>query len=129
VLCSGHEPRGGKIILEKAISRLPVRQSLREADTPLRDELAIQDHLLLAKIEDCAPSQVTELARSSPYGVTAGAGIEAHLWRLAIAPSVRYTHWGRNSPSVGGPYAPFQNQVAVLAGFSFSTGSLSPSTL
>ena len=71
----------------------------------------------------------TELARSSPYGVTAGAGIETHLWRLAIAPSVRYTHWSRNSPSFGGPYAPFQNQVAVLGGFSFSTGSLSPSTL
>jgi len=55
----------------------------------------------------------------SPYGVTAGAGIEAHLWRLAIAPSVRYTHWGRYSPTVAGAVVPFENQVEVLAGFSF----------
>ncbi len=55
---------------------------------------------------------------SSPYGVTAGAGIETHLWKLAIAPSLRYTHWGPTS----GPYdsfVSFQNQVAVLAGVSF----------
>jgi hypothetical protein len=58
------------------------------------------------------------LIGSSPYGVTAGAGIETHLWRLAIAPSVRYTHWGPESgPFVG--FVPFQNQVAVLSGFSF----------
>ena len=58
------------------------------------------------------------LIGSSPYGVTAGAGIETHLWRMAIAPSVRYTHWG---PISGSSYSfvPFQNQVAVLAGFSF----------
>ena len=61
----------------------------------------------------------TELAGSSPRGVTGGAGIETHLWRMAIAPSVRYTHWGRNSITFSGPLAPLQNQVAVLAGFSF----------
>jgi hypothetical protein len=55
----------------------------------------------------------------SPHGVTAGAGIEMHWWRLAIAPSVRYTHWGRYSPPVAGALVPFENQVAVLAGFSF----------
>jgi hypothetical protein len=55
----------------------------------------------------------------SPHGVTAGAGIETHFWRMAIAPSVRYTHWGPYSPPVAGALAPFQNQVAVLAGFSF----------
>jgi hypothetical protein len=55
----------------------------------------------------------------SPYGITGGVGIEMHLWRLAIAPSVRYTHWGRYSPNVEGAIEPFQNQVAVLAGFSF----------
>ncbi len=55
----------------------------------------------------------------SPYGVTAGAGIEMHYWRLAIAPSVRYTHWGSYAPPVAGALAPFQNQVALLAGFSF----------
>jgi len=55
----------------------------------------------------------------SSYGVTAGAGIEAHWWRMAIAPSVRYTHWGRYSPAVAGAIVPFENQVAVLAGLSF----------
>ena len=60
-----------------------------------------------------------ELAGSSAYGITAGVGIEAHLWRLAIAPSVRYTHWGPNSLPIAGPLVPFQNQVSVLAGFSF----------
>jgi hypothetical protein len=63
--------------------------------------------------------QATGLTGSPPYGVTAGVGIEAHLWRLAIAPTVRYTHWGRNPLPFAGPFAPFQNQVAVFAGFSF----------
>jgi hypothetical protein len=57
------------------------------------------------------------LIGSSPYGVTAGVGIEMHLWRLAIAPAVRYTHWGPNS-SPFASFVTFQNQVAVLAGFS-----------
>ncbi len=55
----------------------------------------------------------------SPYGITAGAGIETHFWRLAISPSVRYTHWGRYSPPVAGALVPFENQVAVFTGFSF----------
>ena len=58
------------------------------------------------------------LIGSSPYGVTAGVGIEARLRRLAIAPSVRYTHWGPDSGPFEG-FVPFQNQVAVLSGFSF----------
>ena len=57
------------------------------------------------------------LIGSSPYGVTAGVGIEARLWRLAIAPSVRYTHWGPNSAFDS--FVPFQNQAAVLSGFTF----------
>lgn len=57
------------------------------------------------------------LLGSSPYGVTAGVGIETHLWRLAIAPAVRYTHWGPNSSSFSS-FVPFQNQVTLLAGFS-----------
>jgi hypothetical protein len=60
----------------------------------------------------------TELIGSSPYGVTAGAGIETRVWRLAIAPAVRYTHWGRNSLNLT-DFVPFQNQVEALAGFSF----------
>jgi hypothetical protein len=60
----------------------------------------------------------TELTGSSPYGVTAGAGIETRVWRLAIAPAVRYTHWDRNSFNFP-DFVPFQNQVEALAGFSF----------
>ena len=55
----------------------------------------------------------------SPYGIAAGAGIETHFWRLAISPLVRYTHWGRYSPTVAGALVPFQNQVALFTGFSF----------
>ncbi len=58
------------------------------------------------------------LLGSSTYGVTAGVGIETHLWRIAIAPAVRYTHWGPNSSEFAS-FVPFQNQVAVLSGFSF----------
>jgi hypothetical protein len=54
----------------------------------------------------------------SSYGVTAGAGIETHLWRFAIAPSVRYTHWGPFLPNFPGAIMPLQNQVAALVGFS-----------
>jgi hypothetical protein len=55
----------------------------------------------------------------SPYGVTAGVGIEKHVWRLAIAPSVRFTHWGRYAPVFVGNLVPFENQVEVFSGFSF----------
>jgi hypothetical protein len=58
------------------------------------------------------------LLGSSPYGVTAGVGIEAHWWRIAIAPAVRYTHWGPDSGAFAS-FVPFQNQVEVLSGFSF----------
>jgi hypothetical protein len=58
------------------------------------------------------------LLGSSPYGVTAGVGIETHVWRLAVAPAVRYTHWAPNAGS-GFSFAGFQNQVAALAGVSF----------
>lgn len=54
---------------------------------------------------------------SSLYGVTAGAGVETHLRRLAIAPAVRFTHWGPNNSSFSS-FVPYQNQLAVLAGFS-----------
>jgi hypothetical protein len=58
----------------------------------------------------------TALSGSSPFGVTAGAGIETHFRRLAIAPVVRYTYWGRNSL---GSAQPFRNQIEVVGGFSF----------
>ena len=55
----------------------------------------------------------------SPFGVTAGIGIETHFRRLKIAPVVRYTYWGRNSLDFPGAFLSFRNQVEVLGGFSF----------
>lgn len=57
------------------------------------------------------------LLGSSPYGVTAGVGVETHWRRVGIAPAVRYTHWGPNSTSFAS-FESFQNQLAVLAAFS-----------
>jgi hypothetical protein len=54
---------------------------------------------------------------ASPYGATAGLGIETHFRRVKIAPAVRYTYWGPNSPVP--PYLPIRNQVELLAGFFF----------
>lgn len=54
----------------------------------------------------------------SPHGVTAGVGVEKRVWRLDVAPSVRYTHWGRFAPNFLGAIQPLQNQVMLLAGFS-----------
>lgn len=55
----------------------------------------------------------------SPYGVTAGAGIETHLRRLKIAPAVRYTHWGANSPETETALQSYRSQLELLGGFSF----------
>jgi hypothetical protein len=51
----------------------------------------------------------------SPFGPTAGAGIETHFRRLKIAPEVRYTYWG---PEFGPP-VPRRSQTELLAGFFF----------
>lgn len=56
---------------------------------------------------------------TSPYGVAAGVGVERRVWRMAIAPSVRFTHWDRPSPGYSGDLVPFQNQVEFLAGAAF----------
>jgi Outer membrane protein beta-barrel domain len=61
----------------------------------------------------------TELTGTSPYGVTAGAGIETHFGRVKIALGVRYTHWGQNAPNYPGTLLPYRNQAALLAGFFF----------
>jgi len=56
----------------------------------------------------------------SNYGVTLGAGVEAHLLRLKIAPQLRYTRWASDntSPSLILPLTN-QNQVELLVGLSF----------
>lgn len=55
----------------------------------------------------------------SSNGVAFGAGVETRLWKLSIAPTVRYTRWAEDRKV--NPDAPFtaQNQVAILVGFSF----------
>ena len=56
------------------------------------------------------------LTTPSPYGAVAAAGIEAHFHRLGIAPSVRFTRWGRdNSPEP----TVRRNQSELLVRFSF----------
>jgi hypothetical protein len=55
---------------------------------------------------------------ASPFGVTAGAGIETHFRRLKIAPVLRYTYWGPNAGEYGA-FVPFRNQLEVLGEFYF----------
>lgn len=61
-------------------------------------------------------TRLEELTGSSAFGVTAGAGFETHFRRLAIAPVVRYTYWGRNSPDFPRAFLSFRNQIEVLGG-------------
>ena len=58
------------------------------------------------------------LTSSSPYGVTAASGIEFRLGSAKVSPSVRYTHWGRDTGSITGPTVT-QNQAVFLLGLSF----------
>ncbi len=53
----------------------------------------------------------------SIYGVTVGAGLEAHFHALRIAPAVRYTYWGPDSPR--GQTQTLRNEADLLVGFSF----------
>lgn len=59
----------------------------------------------------------------SGYGFTTGAGLEIHIRRINIAPTLRYTRWGADARGFGVPTA--QNQVELLVGFSYPTTSLS----
>jgi hypothetical protein len=56
----------------------------------------------------------------SSHGFTAGVGLEAHAWKLRIAPQVRYSRWARDRRS---PYsfAPstVPDQAEFLVGISF----------
>ena len=58
------------------------------------------------------------LTSSSPYGVTAAAGIEFRVGSAKISPSVRYTHWGPDTGFITGPTVT-QNQAVFLLGLSF----------
>ena len=58
------------------------------------------------------------LTSSSPYGVMAAAGIEFRVGSAKISPSVRYTHWGRDTGFITGPTVT-QNQAVFLLGLAF----------
>jgi hypothetical protein len=58
---------------------------------------------------------LAEASDASPYGVSAGAGLQMRAGPMKIAPGVRYTHWA-DRRDFGGP---FRNQAEVLVGFSF----------
>jgi hypothetical protein len=55
----------------------------------------------------------------SNYGIAIGAGAEAFVWKLRIAPVVRYLRWARDQDV--GPVAPSTapDQVELLLGVSF----------
>jgi hypothetical protein len=53
----------------------------------------------------------------SHYGFTAGAGVEVRMWKLRIAPALRYSRWANDSfPPIAPSTAP--NQVAILVSLS-----------
>jgi hypothetical protein len=58
------------------------------------------------------------LTSSSPYGVVAAAGVEFRVGSAKISPSVRYTHWGRDTPLTTGATVT-RNQAVFLLGLSF----------
>jgi hypothetical protein len=56
------------------------------------------------------------------YGATAGAGVEYSWKRLKISPTVRFTHWGPETPRIPGGHGVsgvFRNQLQFLVGVSF----------
>ena len=58
-----------------------------------------------------------ELTFASPFGVTAGAGVELRLRQMRIGPGIRDTHWAADR-GLGGQKTS-RNQVELLCGFSF----------
>jgi len=55
----------------------------------------------------------------STRGITAGAGIEAPLWKLNVAPQLRYTRWAADSGHSEFMPSTKQDQLEVLVSFSF----------
>ncbi len=65
-------------------------------------------------------------AASSSYGhylanagATAGLGVEGSLWRMHIAPEVRFVHWGHDAADAGPFYQSKRNQAQFLLGLSY----------
>ncbi len=56
-------------------------------------------------------------ANPSNYGITGGAGVEAHLGKLKISPALRYTRWAKDPSSQDGPRT-IPNRAEILVAFS-----------
>jgi hypothetical protein len=52
-------------------------------------------------------------------GVTAGLGVEASVWRVHIAPEVRFVHWGHDASNAAPFYLSKRNQAQFLLGLSY----------
>lgn len=58
----------------------------------------------------------------SPFGVTAGAGAELRFGKIAVAPVLRFTHWGGET----WPHRPtVRNQIEFVASVSYAAAELS----
>lgn len=68
---------------------------------------------------------VSEFPGDSPHlsakGLAMGAGVEAHVLFIRVAPEFRYTHWGSDSNGSTSSFDPnsHANQVEFLVGISF----------
>ena len=58
---------------------------------------------------------------SSPsvYGVSAGAGIEGHFWKLRVTPQLRYTRWAADHVNIPWAARTKQDQLELLVSLSF----------
>lgn len=61
----------------------------------------------------------TNATSPSPYGITAGVGIERTVQRLRVAPAVRYTRWAADQATQWSPGSTIRNQVDLVVGFLF----------
>jgi hypothetical protein len=58
---------------------------------------------------------------SSPaiYGVSAGAGMAVHFWKLRVTPQLRYTHWAADHVDIPWAARTKQDQLELLVSVSF----------
>jgi hypothetical protein len=59
-------------------------------------------------------------ASPSSHGITLGAGLEAKIIKIKVAPQLRFTRWGSDNPPLifAAPHTKV-NQLEFLVGFSF----------
>lgn len=55
----------------------------------------------------------------SNHGITAGAGVQAHVWKLKIAPQLRYTRWVADGAHYVDAPSTKQDQIELLVSLSF----------